>query len=137
MSNTLTKFVFDKLNVPNAQKFLDLAALRHKLIAGNIANVSTPGYRTRDIDFKAEFAKATGNTNSIAGTVTHKGHIPTGNHKSRAPEVDAVKVKVDELNSVDIDKEISNLAQNELLFTAGAKLLQKKFAGLREAIKSR
>lgn len=137
MSNTITKFVFDRLNVPSAKKFLDLAAFRHKLIAGNIANVSTPGYRSKDINFHEEFAKAAGKTNAIAGTTTHAQHIPTGNHKSRAPEVEASKVKVNEFNSVDIDKEISNLAQNELLYTAGAKLLEKKFAGLREAIKSR
>ena len=42
-----------------------------------------------------------------------------------------------ELNSVDIDVEISDMAQNELLFTIGARLLQSKFDGIRKAITSR
>jgi flagellar basal-body rod protein FlgB len=31
---------------------------RHKLIAANLANIDTPGYRTRDLDFRAELARA-------------------------------------------------------------------------------
>jgi len=35
-------------------RYLDLAAMRQSLITSNIANVDTPGYRTRDIDFHGE-----------------------------------------------------------------------------------
>lgn len=39
------------------EHYLDLLSSRQKLVASNIANAETPGYRTQDIDFQAEFAK--------------------------------------------------------------------------------
>lgn len=137
MENKITQFIFNRTGVPNLRKFLDLASFRHKLISGNIANSSTPGYKSRDINFHAEFKKLTQKGSRIAGTITHTAHIPTGSHQGKPPEVKEFKIKVDEINSVDIDREIPQLAQNELLFTVGATLLQRKFEGIRKVIQSR
>ena len=137
MDNKLSQFLFDKVGVPKYQKYLDLASLRHRLVSGNVANVSTPGYRAKDINFQKEFARATGQTNHTAGTLTHPGHIPLGQHENKPPDVDEQKVQVDEMNSVDIDREVSNMAQNELSYTIAARLIQKKFAGLGKAIRGR
>ena len=41
-------------------RYLDLATQRMQLIAGNMANVDTPGYRTQDIDFQKEFSRVAG-----------------------------------------------------------------------------
>jgi len=137
MDNLLSKFVFEKIGIPTYRRFLDLAAFRHKLISGNVANVSTPGYRARDIDFKSEFAKMTQERNHLISRTTHPGHIRLGSHPTHPPDVLEEAVQQGEMNSVDIDREMSNLAQNELLFTTGARLLQKKFDGLRKAITSK
>lgn len=137
MENKLTKFMFDQSGFPAYQKFLDLASLRHKLISGNVANVSTPGYRARDINFSQEFAKATKGASQTQIHMTHKNHIPTSNHPDRPAKIESIKPQIDELNSVDIDQEISKMAQNELLYTIGAKLVQRKFEGLRKAINSK
>ena len=52
MSDTgLSKMIFDKIGVPNFRKYLSLGSFRHKLISGNMANLSTPGYKSEDIDF--------------------------------------------------------------------------------------
>lgn len=136
MVNKLTSSIFEKIGVNDYQKFLDLASTRHKLVSGNVANVSTPGYRSRDIDFQGELAKITNKSSHLEGTVTHAGHIPTGNSAARGPKVSAERVTDGDINSVDIDREVTKMAQNELLYTAGAKLLQMKFDGLRNAIKS-
>ena len=39
-------------------RFLDVDVARHKLITSNLANIDTPGYRTRDLDFGAELRRA-------------------------------------------------------------------------------
>ena len=137
MDSKLTKFLFDRVNIPNIQKYLDLSSLRHRITAGNVSNAATPGYKARSIDFKSEFQKVTGQNNRLAGTVTHRSHIPLGNHKDRPPKIEQAKITGGEVNSVDIDKEMAGLAQNELRFTIAAKLLQLKFAGLRKAITSK
>jgi flagellar basal-body rod protein FlgB len=137
MPNKIAQFMFTRVGIPKFENFLNLAAARHKLLAGNVANVVTPGYQSKDIDFKAELVKAAGETSHLAGTTTHPNHIPTGRHKNSPPRVYSEKVQTGELNSVDIEKEISSMSRNELLFTVGATLLQKKFDGLRNAITSK
>ncbi len=136
MENKIAQFIFDRTGVPNFEKFLDLSSFRHKLIGGNVANSSTPGYKAQQIEFHEEFNRLTKDGSRLAGSITHPGHIPTGSHEMRPPDPKEVKVGDGELNSVDIDKEISSLAQNELMFTIGARLLQMKFDGIKKAITS-
>jgi len=102
-----------------------------------MANSSTPGYKAQDIDFQEEYSKLTAQTNHVAGTITDKNHIPLGQHPSKQPDVKKAKIEDGDLNSIDIEREASNLAQNELLYTIGARLLQKKFEGLKTAITSK
>ncbi|MEW6413038.1 MAG: flagellar basal body rod protein FlgB [Candidatus Zixiibacteriota bacterium] len=136
MENKIAQFLFSRTGVPNLEKYLDLSSFRHKLIGGNVANTSTPGYRSKDISFHDEYNRMTKAGNRVSGALTHEAHIPTGNHDAKAPDPDEVRVKDGDLNSVDIDKEMSTLAQNELMFTVGAALLQRKFEGIRKAITS-
>ena len=137
VENKLTQYIFNKIGVPTLGKYLDLAAHRHKLVSGNVANASTPGYRAKDIDFQQEFQKATGKTNHLEGATTNAGHIPLGSHKNRSPKVAQEKVQEGEMNSVDIDREVSNMTQNELLYTIGARMMQRRFEGLKTAITSK
>jgi len=137
MPNKLTQFMFERIGIPNFGKYLDLAAFRHKLVSGNIANASTPGYRRHDIDFQAEFKKMTGQTSRLVGHTTHDRHIILGNHQAKDPKVQYTRVIEGNMNSVDIDREVATLAKNELLFSVGARLLQRKLAGLKNAITSK
>ncbi|PWB67869.1 flagellar basal body rod protein FlgB [candidate division GN15 bacterium] len=138
MSDTgLSKMIFDKIGVPNFRKYLSLGSFRHKLISGNMANLSTPGYKAEDINFQDEFARLTKQTNHVAGALTNPNHIPLGQHENKPPHVEKAKIEDGDVNSVDIDQEASNLAQNELLYTIGAQLLQKKFQTLKTAITSK
>ena len=41
----------------NLERYMGLLSARQKLVASNIANADTPGYKTRDIDFQAEFQR--------------------------------------------------------------------------------
>jgi len=137
MDNKLTQFVFNQVGIPSYEKYLDLASFRHKLISSNVANVSTPGYKSQDIDFQTEFKKSIGKSEQLSGITTNANHIPLGASELKPPDVHREKVKGDEMNSVDIDKEVSNMAQNELRYTIGAKLLQNKFSSLSKVINSK
>lgn len=137
MDNKLASFLFQSAGVNRYQRFLDLSSLRHKLVSSNVANVSTPSYKNLDIDFKEELAKSNGQTGRLAGLVTDTRHIPLGQHPDRMPTVNHDKVEKGDLNSVDIDREVPKMVQNELEFTTAARLLQKKFEGIRKAITSR
>src|SRR5437879_5361250 len=63
------------------ERYLDLLSARQKLVASNIANADTPGYKTRDLDFQSEYRSA----------------IETA--QSRAIEVDSLKVRAEVLGT--------------------------------------
>lgn len=137
MENKIASFLFQATGVDRARRFLDLASLRHKLVSSNVANVATPGYESLDIDFKTELAKSSQRTSNLAGFTTHANHIPLGQHQERVPEIGNTRVAAGDLNSVDIDREVPKMAQNELQYTIGARLLKNKFDALRKVITSR
>lgn len=97
------------------ERYMDLLTVRQKLVASNIANADTPGYRTQDIDFQAEFASALG----------------VGPH---AQAVEGLAVRNDG-NNVSIDRESRLLAENALRFQAASSLLHTQIQLVRAAIK--
>ncbi|UCD95214.1 MAG: flagellar basal body rod protein FlgB [Candidatus Zixiibacteriota bacterium] len=138
MSNMIQKLVIDQSGVPLLKKYLDVSSLRHKLISGNIANVSTPRYRSKDVDFHGELRKAIGNNGHISGKRTHPSHLPLGQSRQDEPEIIVDKSNArNGINNVDIDKEMGDLAQNQIYYSIGARLLAKKFDGLKKAITSK
>ena len=96
------------------ERYMDLLSARQKLVASNIANADTPGYRTRDIDFQTEFQNAAG----LAPNVV---------------EVDGLPVKNDG-NSVNLDREARLLAENALRFQLASSLLRSQIRVVRSAI---
>lgn len=110
--------------------FLDLIAARQKLVASNVANLDTPGYRTRDIDFQAELHAALGRLHEGPGNPA----VP-GNSKAPASrEVEGLPVNNDG-NNVRLDREARLLAENAMRFELGSALLSSRFRTIRLAIK--
>jgi len=137
MSNMLDNMVFKKSGVPLLQSFLDLASTRHKLISGNIANVITPGYRSKDIDFHGELKKVVDDKGHLEGIRTHPSHLPVGRSPLKGPDIIVNRsAESNGINNVDVDDEVAGLAKNQINYSIGARLLANKFQGLRTAIKS-
>jgi len=89
------------------ERYMDLLAVRQKLTASNIANADTPGYKTKDIDFRDEFASVI--------------------------EAPGLASKTDG-NNVNVDREARALAENALRFSIASNLLQTQIRGIRSAI---
>ena len=119
---------------------LDVRARRTELIANNLANADTPGYKARDIDFRQAMARAAGDT-SVSGvtlSTTRAGHISgaasadaTGHPdlKYRTPLAPAL-----DGNTVDAQLEQSAFAENAVRYQATLTFLNSKFRGLLTAI---
>ncbi len=138
MSEVIKNIVFNKVGVPLYRSFLNMASARHKLIAGNLANISTPGYKSKDIDFHGELNKVVNDKGHLKGKMTHAAHLPVGRSHLRGPDIIVNKSRNGNgINNVDADTEIANLAQNQIYYSIGARLLAGKFQGLRSAIKSK
>jgi flagellar basal-body rod protein FlgB len=96
------------------ERYLDLLSARQQLVASNIANLDTPGYRTRDIDFQAEFESQMGSVPEVyepAGlTVNNDG------------------------NNVSLDREARLLAENTMRFNFVSNLLKNELSTVKRAI---
>ncbi|MCK5508931.1 MAG: flagellar basal body rod protein FlgB [Desulfobacterales bacterium] len=121
------------------EKTLDLRSMRHNLIISNVANMDTPNYKAFDIIIKEELEKTMGAENAIKLENTRSGHLPgraecPGNVKSRASGNQQITLRNDG-NSVDVDREMAKLSENNLMYNALAQIISRKFAGLKDVIK--
>lgn len=112
---------FDTISNGLAQA-LSVHHRRHEILAANIANVETPGYRAHDLEFKDALAGAfeTQPTDAPAARVFDR---PSGQGRSDG-------------NTVDIDMEMARLADNRGRYTTYAEILARRLAALRRAIES-
>jgi flagellar basal-body rod protein FlgB len=99
----------------NYENYMTLLADRQKLVASNIANVDTPGYRTKDIDFQAEFQNAV------------EGHSPS------VIEAQGLQMKPDG-NNVNLDREARLLAENALRFSIASNFAKSELSSVKMAI---
>lgn len=137
MANAITSFLWQKVGVEKFGKLLDLSAYRHKLISGNIANASTPGYAAKDIDFKEEVKQALGDGPMLPLATTSPNHIPNAGMNRKVKVIATGPESDEDINGVDIDREVTNQAVNQMEFSIGARLLQRKLDGIRSAIRGR
>jgi flagellar basal-body rod protein FlgB len=104
---------------------LDIAKKRHGLITGNIANLDTPGYRAKDVDFNDALKDALEGTSADLFR-THPRHFGS---RMSYPEPSSSGT-----DSVDIDKEMSKLAENNLRYRTSVEVLLRKLSKLKFAI---
>lgn len=97
------------------ERYMNLLSTRQKLVASNIANADTPGYKTKDIDFQSELQ------NQIEGL------------SPDVTEVSGLKTKNDG-NNVDMDRESRLLAENALRFAVASNLARSELQTLKSAI---
>jgi len=102
------------------EKFLDVTSSRQKLVTANIANVDTPGYRTKDIDFRGELQRA----------VSGGGQA---NFMPMARSVQGLLERPDG-NNVSMDREGLLLAESQMQYNLGIQLLKHEFQNLLYAI---
>lgn len=105
---------------------LGAAGKRQEVLANNLANVNTPGYKRLDVEFDGMLAKAV--DAARAGDRSQLEALRPG-----VSTDDQVAVRADG-NSVDVDQEMAFLAENNIRYNALVQLTQKKIEGLKYVI---
>ena len=100
-------------------KSLDATAMRNRAIANNIANVMTPDYKRKEVDFESKVRDAM--EKRVTGSLTDDQHIgiDKGIDLSKlTPEVYEPNdpTRPGEVNNVDIDIESAKLAENQIQY---------------------
>jgi len=99
----------------NLEQYMNLVSMRQKLVASNIANADTPGYKTQDLDFQASYRSAldggTPESIQVSGLITKNDG-----------------------NNVDLDREARLLAENAMRFNVATNLMKTALSQVKEAI---
>lgn len=132
----------DKLD--NALNFnsqaMNLLGERQKILANNIANADTPGFKARDIDFSSELKQAVANgsagNSGLAMATTSSRHIaiqPKGSMvhdmKYRVPDQPSL-----DGNTVDMDRERSAFADNMLRYQTSVTMMKSSISRIKSAM---
>ena len=113
---------------------LVLRAERQRLIASNIANADTPGYRARDFDFAAALRSASGQSavgDGIAQGIAGSGNTPSPTLRYAVP----AQTNLDS-NSVDMDRERSAFIDNSVKYESTLRFINANVKTTLDAMKS-
>ena len=132
--------IYSGMALDVAEAALRLLRKRHEYIAANIANVDTPGYKARRFHFEKQLQQVVYGTDELPLYVTNPRHI-----RNVPASLEDVKGSVEKIlwpvrndgNSVDIDKEMARLAENQVLYDAIAQAYSMQLARLKYAIRGR
>lgn len=106
------------------ERMLDFTALRHKVLANNVANVNTPGFRRSDVEFAQELERV----------LRDKGLDGVKDLKLRITKPNETAFRNDG-NNVSIDKEMAALTENTLLYHFYRELLTRRFRMLHDILR--
>ena len=115
-------------------RVLDYRSTNHKVIAGNLANIETPGFKPKEISFDRELQRAE-DRNHVRIQKTDPKHLsdsslrPDGSFAIETREIGPF-----ESDRLNIDTEMAKMMKNNLLYEVSTRLLSKKFQALRNVI---
>jgi len=117
------------------EQAVQLRARRSEVLASNLANADTPGYKARDFDFKAMLRQQA--QPAVRLVATHHAHIsadqgtvPAVNMQYRNPHQPSL-----DGNTVEVEREQAEYSANAISYQASLRFLEGKIKGLKTALK--
>lgn len=117
---------------------INFRVLRNNVVSSNIANAETPGYKAQKLEFEGALSRALDTDGMGKMGIDHQDHFATGKgsvSNVRADVYDNPEGNVtNDGNTVDLEKEMSVLAENTILYKAALELINKKLGALKYAV---
>jgi len=128
--------LFEGQTLNAIESYMGRLSERQQIVASNLANIDTPGYKTKDITFHATMDELLADRSSPARLrTTRERHIdaePFG-PLDRVFEPQGLIERADE-NNVDIDREMMKMNETSFGYTAMTQLLRGKYQKLSQSI---
>ena len=115
-------FPFDK-TMRLLSSMMDFRSQKHQLITSNVANIDTPGYTSKDLQFK-----------TIIGEEMQRKLVKTDKRHFSGQFANAGSVDCETVDSgdrVNIETEMTNLAENHLMYNTSVELLSRKLRSIK------
>lgn len=117
------------------QDALKIHAKRAQLLANNLANADTPGFKAKDINFQEALAIAKGGDNPSKLNATNSKHVGYDKDLSLSTHYRVPLQPSVDGNTVDERVEVSKFTENSMRYMASLRFLDGRFKGLMTAIK--
>ncbi|HRO66330.1 MAG TPA: flagellar basal body rod protein FlgB [Pseudobdellovibrionaceae bacterium] len=127
--------LFDK-TAQALQTSLNMRQIKQSITSSNIANAETPGYHAQKMDFEEALSRSLDIDGLRSMSANHGDHFSVGGKTARVrPEIyDNPEGAVNnDGNTVDLEKEMSALSENAIMYKAALQLINKKMAALKYA----
>lgn len=112
-----------------------LRAERASVLSSNLANVDTPNYKARDIDFQSELKRRMGGSDIQHGRMTHSAHMSLDGGASDTDQMYRIPSQPSiDGNSVEAHVEHAEFMKNSLEFQVAFTLLNSGFKGMTKAL---
>lgn len=129
--------IFSDKTMVVLDKALDTASVRQSVLAHNIANVNTPGYKRSVVSFEESLQQALGTKKKMQITANQPGHLKGAkplNDISPQVQVDYTSSLRKDGNNVNMDMEMAQLAANSINYQTAVNRLNGKISTLRYVI---
>ena len=110
-------------NIILLDKLMDITTLRHQVLANNLANVNTPGFQRQDVNF----------LDSLRGALRSGRPADISSVEAEIVKDETEPMRPDG-NNVSTQREMSELAQNELLYRVSVKAMSAELSRMKKAI---
>ena len=132
--------IFTRMGVEKLSLALNTASVRNDVIAENIANADTPGYKAKDLKFYDVMNEALGKGKKLPLARTDEQHLPSANRALNPSEYvyeqNNPSVRNDG-NDVNHDYEMSQMAENSIRYQMLAQFTAGKFTKIKEILQSK
>jgi flagellar basal-body rod protein FlgB len=112
---------------------LGFRTANHNIISSNLANIDTPGYQPKSLTFSQSLRDEVLKT-GVPMTRTDRKHLPTSPADGGIPYTVHIESPISGPNELNIDKAMTDMSENNLLYEASVRLLAKKFEALKTVI---
>lgn len=134
--------LFDNSTVPVLEQVVNFTQARHGVLAGNLANLDTPGYQTRDLsvdDFQSSLQEAVAASRSQgASRYGYSSRSAEHPHADFTKVKDAMKsIKYHDESDVSLENQVAELSKNQAKHNLALSLMTAQFRLLRAAITER
>mgnify|MGYP001176874808 CR=1 FL=1 len=130
-------------NIPILQQVVNFSQARHGVLAGNIANINTPGYRTRDLNVEVfeknlKSAIAESKRAGNAGRPISAGDLPTnpGDPMRKVSESMNNLLYHDDTN-IDLEQQVAEINKNQYLHGLALQIMTNQMQLIQTAISER
>lgn len=130
--------LLDTRSLQIARGALDGLSRRQEVIANNVANIDTPGFQRRAVDFESALREEMQGSNGVRLAATDERHFSPAMHGSSASDSvvprDVISERND-ANTVNIDEEMTLLAETQLRYQALTQTVGRRIGTLRMVIR--